>query len=89
MAKAKSEATESGLESLIKPRVAIAASLHAGAMIPGGGGTATTLSQSKQPGIKLVHMPGCGIFMHYKGRDAFTPDTNIKDVWYEQDTKLS
>jgi hypothetical protein len=58
-------------------------------MIPGGGGTATTLSQSKQPGIKLIDVPGYGIFIEYKGKKGRTPDTNIKDVWYEQDTKLS
>lgn len=70
---------------LMQPRKAVAISAQAAIFLPNGGGTETKLSHEKQKGIKLLHVPGIGVFIEHKGQKSFTPDTNLKDVWYEDD----
>lgn len=69
----------------MQPRKAVAISAQAAVFLPCQGGTETKLSHEKQKGIKLIHVPGVGVFIEHRGRKSFTPDTNLKDVWYEDD----
>lgn len=70
---------------LMQPRTAISISAQAAIFLPNAGGTETKLSDLKQKGIKMIHVPGVGVFIEHKGHKSFTPDTNLKDVWYEKD----
>lgn len=56
--------------------------LHSAVMLPGGV-TESTLSQQKTTGIVMRWIPGEGLFIQFRSKEALIPEANVKIIHYK------